>query len=232
MKTNLTLAGISALFLSLSLPAIAQQAPADQVGALKTSLATSHAALQQYEWTETTAVSLKGEEKFRKLARCSYAADGGVIKVPLDVAPPPEEKHGLPGKVAADQQEELTAYMQQAVALVKCYVPPQPAQIQAAKEAGKMSMDIVEPNKRVRLSFRDYYKSNDTLGLDLDIASNRLLGMSVQTYLPESNDAVSLVVQMATLPDGTVYTAGITLEAPAEKISVVVNNSDYRRKGN
>jgi len=43
--------------------AIAQETtPEEPVAALKQSLAENQARLRQYEWVETTAVSLKGEE--------------------------------------------------------------------------------------------------------------------------------------------------------------------------
>jgi hypothetical protein len=50
------------------------------VGALKATLAASQATLRQYEWIETTVVSLKGEEKSRKQQRCYYGADGTLQK--------------------------------------------------------------------------------------------------------------------------------------------------------
>ena len=55
---------------------------------LKVSLVLSRAVLKQYEWVETTVISLKGEEKSRQLNRCYHGADGGVMKVPLTTPPP------------------------------------------------------------------------------------------------------------------------------------------------
>ncbi len=48
----------------------------DHVAALKTSLQQGLAKARQYEWVETTIISLKGEEKARKQNRCYYGADG------------------------------------------------------------------------------------------------------------------------------------------------------------
>jgi hypothetical protein len=36
---------------------------------------------RSYEWIETTAVSVKGEEKSRTRKRCDYGADGKLEKV-------------------------------------------------------------------------------------------------------------------------------------------------------
>ena len=56
----------------------------DKVAALKQSMQQGLAKARQYEWVETTIISLKGEEKARKQNRCYYGADGKVQKVSLD----------------------------------------------------------------------------------------------------------------------------------------------------
>jgi len=63
MKAPLKLTGLCALLFTASLPALAQQSVEDRVAAIKGSLAASQAVLRQYEWVESTVVSLKGEEK-------------------------------------------------------------------------------------------------------------------------------------------------------------------------
>jgi len=205
---------------------------AQHVVALKASLAASQIVLKQYEWIETTVVSLKGDEKSRKVNRCYYGADGGVAKVPLATPEPEKKKRGLRGRIVANKKEELTDYMQQAVALVKDYVPLNPAMIQAANDAGKASLDILQPGKRVRLNFRDYLKPGDNLAVEIDLTKNRLLGLRVKTYLESEKDAVSLDARMASLNDGTTYSDSLTLNASKKKVQVVVDNSGYRKMSN
>jgi len=55
--------------------------------------------------------------------------------------------------------------MQSAVTLVKSYVPPNPSKIQAVKDAGKVTIDMLEPGKRARINFKDYEKPGDNLGV-------------------------------------------------------------------
>jgi hypothetical protein len=219
----------------ITVPALTAMAQApsvpERVAALKASLAASQAVLRQYEWIETTVVSLKGDEKSRKQERCYYGADGGIQKVEVSASPEPEKKRGLRGKIIAKKKEELTDYMKQAVALVKTYVPPNPAKIQAAKDAGKVTIEVLEPGKRARLNFRDYEKAGDNLGVEVDLVNNRPLGVKVSTYLDDAKDAVLLDVRMGQLNDGTTYASDITLDAPAKKIQVAVENSGYRKMG-
>ena len=159
----ITLTTFTALLLNGGIGIAQQPSVPERVAALKATMEASKIILKQYEWIETTVVSLKGEEKSRKQERCYYGADGGVTKVPVGIAPEPEKKRrGLRGRIAENKKEELTDYMKSAVALVKTYVPPNPAKIQAAKDAGKVTLEVLEPGKRVRLNFRDYEKAGTT----------------------------------------------------------------------
>ena len=233
MKNRILLSSFSlALGLSLALPASAQQpSVAERAAMLKATMQASQVVLKQYEWVETTVISLKGEEKSRKQERCYYGADGQLTKVLLTAPAPEEKKRGLRGKIAEKKKEELTDYMKQAVALVKTYVPPSPARIQAAKDAGKVSIEVLEPGKRARLNFSGYEKTGDNLGVEVDLTSNRPLGVKVATYLEDAKDKVTLDVRMGQLNDGTTYASDITLSAPAKNLTVAVQNSGYRKSG-
>ncbi|MEW6366390.1 MAG: hypothetical protein AB1714_17330 [Acidobacteriota bacterium] len=229
---KLALLGLIAACIASPAPALAQTDPfAEKVEALKASLAASQAALRQYEWIETTVISVKGDEKSREQNRCYYGAEGGVQKVPLTEPEPEKKAHGLRGRIVERKKEELSDYMLEAVAMVKSYVPPSEAQVQAAMDAGRVSMDILEPGKRVRLNIRGYAKPGDTLGVEMDMANNRLLGLSVKTYLEKPDDTVSLEANLGSLADGTTYTAATTLVAPAKNLKVTVENSGYRKTG-
>ena len=218
------------LLAALALPGFAQQpTAAERIALLKATMAASQVVLRQYEWIETTVVSLKGEEKSRKQERCYYGADGGVQKVEMSSRPEPAKKRGLRGRIAERKKEELTDYMKSAVALVKSYVPPSPARIQAAKDAGKVSIDVLEPGKRARINFRDYEKPGDNLGMEVDLVSNRPLGVKVSSYLDDPKDAVTLDVRMGQLNDGTTYAANVTLDAKAKSLTVTMQNSGYRK---
>jgi hypothetical protein len=88
---------------------------------------------------------------------------------------------------------------------------------------------VLEPGKRARLNFRDYEKPGDNLGVEVDLTSNRPLGLKVATYLEDAKDAVTLDVRVGQLNDGTTYPSDIALEAKADKLTVTVKNSGYRK---
>lgn len=226
------LLGTSWAFAQSGEPASAAGALAERVAALKQSLAQSQQALRTYQWIETTVVSLKGDVKSTKQSSCFYGADGVVTKVPIAASPPPAPKRGLRGAIIASKTEELTDTMKQAVALVKTYVPPDPALLQRSKDAGKASMEILQPGKLIRLVFRDYQLPGDLLALTVDMASNRLTAISVATYLGQPSAPISLDVQMGSLVDGTNYAANIQLVAKAQQLAVTITNSGYTKKVN
>jgi len=211
-------------------PAISQaQEMQQRVAALKQNVARDQQSIRQYEWIETTVISLKGEEKSRKQQQCYYGADGVLQKVTVDASPPPDKKRGIRGRVIAKKTEELTDYMKQAVALVKTYVPPDPARIQAVKDAGNVSLDLPGGGKGARLNFRNYQKPGDVFTVEVDPATNRVIGLTVATYLDDPKDTVTLNVSFSMLQDGTGYPATEVLVATAKNLTVNITNSGYRK---
>jgi hypothetical protein len=207
----------------------AQPSLQDRVAALKTSFGASQANLRQYEWIETTVVSLNGEEKSRKQQRCYYGADGVLQKVLVDASPPAATKPGLRGRIVANKTAQLTDYMQSAVGLVKSYVPPDPARIQASKDAGKVTIQMLDPGKRAQVNFRDYQKPGDNLAITIDLANNVVAGVGVSSYLDGATDVVTLDAKMERLSDGTIYASDITLNGAAKNLTVAVQNTGYRK---
>jgi hypothetical protein len=200
-----------------------------RVAALKQNVVRDQQSIRQYEWIETRVISLKGEEKSRQQQQCYYGADGVLQKVTVDASPPPAQKRGLRGRIIANKKEELTDYMKQAVALVKSYVPPDPARIQALKDAGKISLDLPGAGRGARLNLSGYTKPGDVLSVEVDPASNRVVGLTVATYLDNAKDSVSLNVHFSSLQDGTGYPATEVLVAKAKSLAVNVTNSGYRK---
>jgi hypothetical protein len=213
-----------------------QPTPQQRVAILQEWLKASQAQLRAYEWIETTVVAKGGEEKSRSQNTCYYGLDGKLQKVPVASSGSESDsggqrRRGLRARVTEEQKEELTDYMKSAAALVHSYVPPDPGRIQQSVNAGKLSLNAVDPGHRVRLDFHDYLKAGDVLGIDLELPTNRLLGMQVSSYLDSPEDAVVLNVEMGVLPDGTIYAAKTTLNAKAKEVTVTVENSGYRRTG-
>lgn len=229
MKILLTFT-LPAALLMLSSNLLAQQPSVqERVVALKASLAASQAILKQYEWVETTVVSLKGKEKSRQMSRCYHGADGNVQKIPLTTPAPQKKKRGIRGRIAEAKKEELTGYMKDAVELVKMYMPPDQARIEAAKAAGRASIAPMS-GQRTRLTFPSYLKAGDSLVLEVDLGSNRPLSASVSTYLDSQKELVTMNVRFGTLDNNATYPASVILDAAGKQLKVTVEHSGYRRR--
>lgn len=236
---NIRKISLVALFSSLLVtPLVARQAAApvggtDHVTAIKESLETSMAALHGYKWIETTIISIKGEEKSSTQKSCYYGADGKVAKIPLPGESTGDSKtpRGLRGKIAEKKKAEITDSMQQAIGLVKQYVPPDAAKIQAAKEQGNLSVVPPDADGNVQLDIKDYLKPGDTLTLEANAATNHLTGMAVSSYTDTAKDAVGLKVTFEAFADGTIYPATTELTVASENLEVTINNSGYEKLG-
>ena len=239
-KQMTMLSAIAIGIVAALMPGAAQAPPSpDQlVASLKQNLAESQKRLRQYEWIETTAISLKGEEKSRKQQRVYYGADGKLTKVPMGepaaaAAPSGGGGRGRRGggrvkeNIVENKKEEMVEYMGQASALIQKYVPPDPALIQKAKDAKNLAV-APQPDGKVRLAFKDYLQPKDTMNIDVDAKAALLSAISVATYLEKPEDTVTLDVKFGTLTDGTSYTSQTTLEAKAKNIRVVIENSGHR----
>jgi hypothetical protein len=212
--------------------------PAERVAALKASLAASQTAIRKYEWIETTVLSLKGEEKSRKQLRCYYGADGKLQKLPVEGAaaaskPAPQASSGgrrggrLKENIIENKKDEMQEYMASAVALVHKYLPPNPALLQKAKDAGKVAVTPADQG-RIRLDFTDYLQPGDRLSAVVNGTSNALVSVAIATYLDKKDDVVSLDVQFGSLADGTSYTSQTTLDAKAKNVRVVIQNTGHK----
>ena len=113
--------------------------------------------------------------------------------------------------------------------VLSMYVPPDPDKMQQAFQAGKVSLN---PSGSVlNIVFTNYAQPGDSMTLVFDPAIKKIISLSVNTYMGQAKDAVTLQVQMAGLPDGTSYPQQTILNATAKNLVVTTTNSNYQKKG-
>jgi hypothetical protein len=214
----------------------------EKVAALKQSIAQNQAALKQYTWTEATEISLKGEVKKREQKQCHYGPDGKVQKTLIQSGDQAQQQQ-QPGRgrrgggrlkqaIVEHKVGEMKDYMERVAALVQEYVPPDRERIQAAAAAGKVSIQPLPAEGSATLTFNDYLKAGDSIVLGFDSTAKKIRSYNVRSYLDDpKDDAVTLAVTFASLPDGTNYAQQAVLDVPGKKIQVKVTNSDYAKTG-
>ncbi len=221
---------VGALTLAIALPALPQNGELQQkLAAVKQAAAQNKKQLRQYQWIETTQLTLKGDAKPPTRNSCLYGPDGKVQKTAIGA--PPEEPSGgrLKQKIIAKKKAEMKDYMQDVKAVLSMYVPPDPQKMQADYQAGKVSLNPVPG--AVNLIFTDYAQPNDKMTLTFDTATKKITALNINTYMGKEKDVVTLQVQMSTLPDGTSYEAQTVLNATAKELVVTTTNSNYQKLG-
>ncbi len=228
---------IAVAMLTAIVPAIAQAgagAGADlqqKVAAVKQSVAENQQKLHQYQWTETTQLTLKGDAKPPSQSACQYGPDGKVQKTPLSAPPPPPSGGKMKQKVIANKKEEMQDYMGQVKTLLALYVPPDPQRMQQALQSGKASLVPNPSSGVVQIAFKDYAQAGDQFTISFNGAAKKISSVNVNTYLDDPKDTVTLAVQFASLPDGTNYVQKTVLDATAKKLVVTTTNSNYTAVG-
>ncbi len=221
---------IAAVVLVSTLPLIAQGAELQQKFAdAKQAAAQNKQMLRQYQWTETTQLTLKGDDKPPTRNLCQYGSNGEVIKTPI--GPPPEPPSGgrIKQKIIAKKKAEMKDYMSDVKRLLSMYVPPDPQKMELDYRAGKLSLNPA--GGILNFIFKDYAQPGDQMTLSFDPAQKKIISLSINTYMDDPKDVVTLQVQMASLPDGTNYAGKTVLNATAKQLVVTTTNSNYQKLG-
>ena len=216
--------------LIFALPALAQEsALQEKMAAVKQSMAANTQKLHQYQWIETTQLTLKGDPKPPTEDSCQYGPDGTVQKTPI--GPPPEQPSGgrLKERIIEKKEAEMKEYMGEVKGLLGMYVPPDPQKMEQARQAGNVSINPVPG--AVNLIFTNYAQAGDRMTLTFDTNAKKITSLNIDTYMGETKDAVTLQVQMASLPDGTNYAQQTILNASAKQLQVTTTNSNYQKLG-
>jgi hypothetical protein len=218
---------IGLVTLGASLPAISQNADLQQkLAAVKQAAAENKQKLHQYQWTESTQLTLKGDAKPPSQYVCQYGPDGQVQKTLVSPPPPPPSGGRLKQRVIENKKAEMQDYMGDVKAVLSMYVPPNPQTMQQSFQAGKVSLNPA--GGIVNLVFRDYALPGDQMTLSFDPSTKKIVNLNVNTYMGQAKDAVTLQVQMGSLPDGTNYAQQTVLNASAKQLVVTTTSFNYQ----
>jgi hypothetical protein len=198
---------------------------------IKKDLADSKQSIKQYEWIETTTTYVKGEQKSLKQNRCYYDVTGKLMKVATGNSQAEGKKRGgIKGRVAENKKDEMQDYIEESIAKIQSYLPPDGAKLQKIYASGKSVLHVLDPGKKFKIDFPDYAQKGDMIAIALDKEKNLLNGVSVNTYLDKPDDKVNFEMKYQSLPDGTQYTGETTLNAEAKKVKIVIQNSGFKKQ--
>jgi hypothetical protein len=198
--------------------------------ALKQSAAANQQKLHKYQWTEVQQVTLKGDSKPQQEFMCQYGPDGKVQKYPMGQQPQPSGGK-LKQRMIAKKKEEMADYMGDVKSLLASYVPPNPQKMQQAMQAGNVALSRDAAAGLVNLTFKNYSQPGDQMVIAFDPTAKKITNISVNTYMGQAKDAVTLTMDFSSLPDGTNYVQKTVLTATAKQLVVTTLNTNYHLFG-
>ena len=203
-----------------------------KLAALKQSAAQNKQKLHKYQWTEIQQVTFKGEDKPAKTFLCQYGPDGKVQKTQTSAPQQPQGRQGrLKQHVVEKKTDEMEQYMGQVKSLLSMYVPPSPQKMQQAFQAGNVSMNPDPAAGLVDLVFKNYAQPGDQMTVAFNSSTKNISTLSVNTYMGQAKDAVTLTVNFSTLPDGTNYNEKTVLNVAAKQIVVTTTSTNFHPLG-
>jgi len=217
------------VFLAGAGRAYAQVDMKETMSVIKKTLLQSKAQMRQYSWIETTQTWIKGELKSTKQNQCYYSVDGKLTKIATGATDQQKSPGGLKGKIAANKKEDMAEYISKAMDKIKDYLPPDGDKVQSIYESGKAGIQILEPGKKFKLNFPDYLQKGDQLSISVDLGNQKLMALSVNTYIDNPSEKVIFDVTYNTLPDGTQYAASTVLVAEVKNLKLVVEESGFKK---
>jgi hypothetical protein len=221
---------IVVIALAAGLPLMAQDsAVQERLAAVKQAMATNAQKLHQYQWIETTQLTLNGDAKPPRQDSCQYGPDGTVQKTPIGASPQQPSGGPLKRRIVERKEAEMKQYMGGVKSVLAMYLPPDPEKMERVKQAGNLSVNPVPG--AVNLVFNNYAQPGDKLILSFDTSAKKISSVNINTYMGDTHDAVTLQVQMASLPDGTNYPQQTILNATAKQLVVTTTNSNYQKLG-
>ena len=224
----------AALIVCAIVPATTQTAGSEmqqKMAAVKQSVAENQQKLHQYQWTETTQLTLKGDAKPPRQTLCRYGPDGQVQKTPIGAQAAAPSGGRIQQRIVKKKKEEMQDYMGQVQTLLAKYVPPDPQKMEQAFKAGNAALNPNPGAQTAALVFKNYAQPGDQMTLSFSTATKKISTLNVNTYMDDPKDVVTLAVQISSLPDGTNYAQQTVLDAAAKKLQVTTTNSNYQRLG-
>jgi hypothetical protein len=232
MKNQVTrgsiVTAVAALFLS-ALPIHAQSPEVQQkLAEVKTAMAANKQALAHYTWQEQQTTSIKGDVKKQQVYQVSVGPDGQQkTQIGGSQAPPPSGGR-LKQHVVAKKTAEFQDYGQEIAGLAKQYTQPDPERLQAAYQAGNVSLQSGGGEGEITLVIKNYVKPGDSVTLIFNRQQKGIQSIKVASYLDSPSDAVTIAAQFAKLPDGTNHVAGTQIDGVSKQLTVVTQNSNYQ----
>lgn len=186
--------------------------------------------LRQYQWIETTTVTVKGKARPPQHLICRYTPSGSLSKTPLGSQQQSPQLSG--GPFMRHIEEKKIAEAKKDVASVReltgVYLPMNPSVLKQALQTRRIDLER-QPNGESAVIINDYAKSGDKLSLEIDPATKKLRRITVRSYFTNTSEIFVASVDFVALRDGTTYPSFTRLEAPSKQLTISTVSSSFSK---
>lgn len=203
---------------------------------MQQATARNEQQLRTYQWIESVTVAADGRTTSPKQSICRYAEDGTVLKTPLAAAgastPPgmagPMRGGPIMRHVAEEKEKKVLEEVQDVQALTRLYLPLNRVKLAEVLHNGRVDFEHDGENGDA-IILNNYAKPGDQMRLTLSRTRMQISGISIKSYLDKPNDQFLAAVHFAELPDGTMYPALTSLQAPSKKLTITTTEANFSR---
>ena len=209
-----------------------------EVRQIREAMAGNQQKLHGYQWIETVTLVVDGTPRAPRRYLCSYGSDGKMQRTSLDQQRGQSEGQGgaMPLRggglirmaVAKRKKEKYRKETEQIRALLRLYIPLDPAELRAAAMAGRVVLDHNGMSKDTFV-VDNYAKQGDQFRITVNRSTMQVEAVFVKSWLDKPKHTVTGQVRFDKLTDGTVYPAFSTVNVPTGHLSITMVNSDYSR---
>lgn len=197
--------------------------PGQMADAYATGAKANAELMQKYTWKMRVQLTYKGEQKPASLYQMNYV--GGQLQK-TEISAPPEEsgrKHGIKHRVKEDKLNEIKSQVEALIELTKKYMAPTPGQMFDFYSKATIG---AAPNGGVQASGANFIQPGDKVTYFIDPATRSPTAYNFSTAM--NGNPVTGQAQFAQVPGGPKYASSLTINDPADNLSVAVTNFDYQ----
>jgi hypothetical protein len=197
--------------------------PGQMADAYAASAKANAQLMQKYTWKMRVQLTYKGEQKPASLYQMNYV--GGQLQK-TEISAPPEEsgrKHGIKHRVKEDKMAEIKSQIEALIELTKKYMAPTPGQMFDFYSKATIGP---APTGGVQATGANFIQPGDNVTYFIDPATKSPTAYNFSTAM--NGNPVTGTAQFAQVPGGPKYASALTINDPADNISVAVTNFDYQ----
>jgi hypothetical protein len=195
----------------------------NELAAIGQAQLTNQTKLSHYTWQETQFISVNGEAVDYRLYSVSIGANGQYKRNLVT------EHTGQEAIFEPKRKEQLSQYgpyAQQLCELANQYTLLNSEGLTRANSRGEVV--LLHEDDSIKLTIKNYSKPGDSLAMTINQRTHQLLKVWAKSYLTDPQDAVTIQVEFAELPDGTNHVATAEIDSASRHLTVKLTNWSYQ----